>query len=64
MSFQTIQKYANQEDWSQAKLPNLETENYPALKNDIAVIDEWMAAGRKVPRKQRRPSLRLCGLGG
>lgn len=59
LSFQTVQKYAYQEDWSEDKLPNLEAENYPALKDYIAVIDEWMEADRKIPRKQRHTAMRI-----
>ena len=32
LSFQTVQKYAYKEAWSQEGLPNLEAENYPPLK--------------------------------
>lgn len=39
-SFQTVQKYMNQENWSEGKLPNLEVEDYPALKEYIPFIDE------------------------
>ena len=52
-SFQTVQKYAYQENSSAEKLPNLEAENYPNLEKYIPSIDEWMEADRKLPRKQR-----------
>ena len=55
-SFQTVQKYAYQENWSAEKLPNLEAENYPNLEAEnypnleqyIPSIDEWMEADRKL----------------
>ena len=52
-SFQTVQKYAYQENWSEEKLPNLETEHYPNLEKYITSIDEWMEMDRELPRKQR-----------
>lgn len=58
-SFQTVQKYAYQEDWSVEKLPNLEAENYPNLEKYIPSIDEWMEADRKLPRKQRHTAMRI-----
>lgn len=39
-SFQTVQKYAYQEDWSAEQLPNLEARNYPILEKYIGSIDE------------------------
>lgn len=59
LSFQTVQKYAYKEDWNEEELPNLEAENYPALQAYIPVIDEWMEADRKVPRKQRHTATRI-----
>ena len=58
-SFQTVQKYAYQEDWSVEHLPNLEAENYPNLEKYIPSIDEWMEADRKLPRKQRHTAMRI-----
>ena len=59
LSFQTVQKYAYMEDWSEEKLPELQAEHYPALKNFIPAIDEWMEGDRKVPRKQRHTATRI-----
>lgn len=59
LSFQTVQKYAYKEDWSEERIPNLEAENYPSLKEYIPTIDEWMEADRKVPRKQRHTAMRI-----
>lgn len=59
LSFQTVQKYAYKEDWSEDELPNLEAENYPSLAEYIPTIDEWMEADRKVPRKQRHTAMRI-----
>ena len=58
-SFQTVQKYAYQENWSAEKLPNLEAENYPNLEKYIPSIDEWMELDRKLPRKQRHTAMRI-----
>ena len=58
-SFQTVQKYAYQENWSAEKLSNLEAENYPNLEKYIPSIDEWMELDRKLPRKQRHTAMRI-----
>ncbi len=58
-SFQTVQKYAYQENWSAEKLPDLEAEHYPNLEKYIPRIDEWMEADRKLPRKQRHTAMRI-----
>lgn len=58
-SFQTVQKYAYQENWSVERLPNLEAENYPSLEKYIPSIDEWMELDRKLPRKQRHTATRI-----
>lgn len=57
--FETVQKYAYKEDWSDDELPNLEPENYPALEAYIPLIDEWLEADRKAPRKQRHTAKRI-----
>lgn len=58
-SFQTVQKYAYQEDFHEEKLPNLEAKNYPNLEKYIPSIDEWMEEDRKLPRKQRHTATRI-----
>lgn len=58
-SFQTVRKYAYEEDWSAEQLPNLEAGNYPNLEKYIPSIDEWMEADRKLPRKQRHTAMRI-----
>lgn len=59
LSFQIVQKYAYKENWNEEELPNLEAENYPALQAYIPVIDEWMEADRKIPRKQPHTATRI-----
>ena len=59
LSFQTVQKYAHREDWSEDKLPNLEAEHYPSLAEYIPVIDKWIETDRRVPRKQRHTAMRI-----
>lgn len=59
LSFQTVRKYAQKEDWSEEKLPNLEAENYPSLAEYIPRIDEWLEKDRKLPRKQRHTAMRI-----
>ena len=48
-SFETVRKYAYQENWGEGELPNLEPESYPVLGDFIPIIDEWLEADRKVP---------------
>lgn len=59
LSFQTVQKYAYQEDWGEDRLPNLEPENYPVLKAYIPTINEWLEKDQKLPRKQRHTAMRI-----
>lgn len=59
LSFQTVQKYAYREDWSDEKLPDLEAKHYPSLGEYIPTIDKWMDEDRKVPRKQRHTAVRI-----
>ena len=58
-SFATVQKYAYKEDWSENSLPNIDPESYPILGRYIPVIDEWLEADRKIPRKQRHTAMRV-----
>ena len=58
-SFETVRKYAYQEDWRGDKLPDIEPQSYPILEKFIPTIDEWLEADRKIPRKQRHTSKRI-----
>ena len=58
-SFKTVQKYAYQLDWSEDNLPDTEPTSYPVLGDFIPVIDEWLEADRKIPRKQRHTVWRI-----
>lgn len=58
-SFQTVQKYAYQENWSTEELPNVEATSYPVLGNYIPLIDEWLEGDKKIPRKQRHTVWRI-----
>jgi transposase len=59
LSFQTVQKYAYKEDWSNDNLPNIEPSSYPVLEPYIPTIDAWLDADRKIPRKQRHTVKRI-----
>ncbi len=59
LSFQTVQKYAYQEDWSEDQLPNIEPQSYPILGDFIPIIDQWLDEDRKIPRKQRHTIQRI-----
>jgi transposase len=58
-SFQTVRKYAYQQDWSEDNLPDVEPQSYPVLGNYIPVVDAWLEADRKIPRKQRHTVWRI-----
>ena len=58
-SFETVQKYAYQTDWSDDSLPDIEPQSYPVLGEFIPTIDEWLEADRKIPRKQRHTVKRI-----
>ncbi len=58
-SFETVRKYAYQQDWSENNLPDTEPKNYPVLGDFIPLIDDWLKADRKIPRKQRHTVWRI-----
>ncbi len=58
-SFQTVQKYAYQENWSKDTLPDIQPQSYPVLGAFIPKIDQWMENDRKIPRKQRHTAWRI-----
>ena len=58
-SFETVQKYAQKENWSEDNLPDTEPTSYPVLGKFIPIVDSWLEADRKVPRKQRHTAWRL-----
>lgn len=41
-SFNTVKKYAYQDNWSPDNLPNIDPQNYPTLGPFIPIIDEWL----------------------
>ena len=55
-SFETVRKYAYQENWSEDNLPDIEPQSYPVLQDFIPIIDKWLEEDRKAPRKQRHNS--------
>ena len=60
-SFETVRKYAYQENWSEDNLPDIEPQSYPVLQDFIPIIDKWLEEDRKAPRKQRHNE--LCEFG-
>lgn len=58
-NFRTVQKYAYCDNWSEESLPDLEPKSYPVLGNYLLIIDGWLEADRKVPRKQRHTAQRI-----
>lgn len=58
-SFETVQKYAYKDDWNEDRQPNTEPGRHPVLGPYIPVIDEWLEADLKAPRKQRHTIKRI-----
>ena len=58
-SFETVRKYAYQENWSEDNLPDIEPQSYPVLQDFIPIIDKWLEEDRKAPRKQRHTAIAL-----
>ena len=42
LNYRTVCKYAEQSDWNDEKLPNVDPENYPVLGKYIPRINEWL----------------------
>lgn len=59
LSFETVQKYTYQTNWSDECSLDIEPQSYPVLGVCIPKIDEWQEADRKVPRKQRHTVKRI-----
>lgn len=59
LNYRTVCKYAEKEDWNEEKLPNVDAARYPVLGEYIPIIDEWLEADSKVPRKQRHTAQRI-----
>jgi len=61
LSFQTVQKYAYQEDWTPNSPieKNANPDRYPVLGPYLHVIDEWLENDRREPRKQRHTATRI-----
>ena len=58
-SFETVRKYAYQEDWREDRLPDIEPRSYPVLEDYLHIIDKRLEEDRKVPRKQSHASKRF-----
>ena len=41
-SFETVQKYAQKENWSEDNLPDTEPTSYPVLGKFIPIVDSWL----------------------
>ena len=43
-SFETVQKYAQKENWNEDNLPDTEPTSYPVLGKFIPIVDGWLEA--------------------
>lgn len=59
VSYRTVCKYADMEDWNDDKLLNMEPDNYPVLGEYIPLINEWLEGDATAPRKQRHTAKRI-----
>lgn len=61
LSFQTVQKYAYQKDWTpeQPVEKDADPSRYPVLGPYLRIIDEWLENDRREPRKQRHTATRI-----
>ena len=57
--FRTVKKYACQEDWNEVAEPEIEPKSFPVLGPYIPIVDAWLEADRRVPRKQRHTAKRI-----
>ena len=57
--FRTVQKYAYCDDWNDTAEPNVDPKSFPVLGPYIPIVDQWLEADRKVPRKQRHTAKRI-----
>lgn len=55
--FRTVAKYAYQNNWNPPE--KLKAESYPVLGGYIPIIDEWLEADEREPRKQRHTAQRI-----
>ena len=46
-SFETVQKYAQKENWNEDNLPDTEPTSYPVLGEFIPIVDGWLEAGSR-----------------
>ena len=59
MNFRTVQKYAYREDWNPPVNPKMNPEDFPVLGEYIPLINEWLEADEREPRKQRHTIVRI-----
>lgn len=59
VNFRTVKKYAYMYDFNPHELPRMAPEEYPVLGGYIPIIDEWMEADMREPRKQRHTASRI-----
>ncbi|MCD7918743.1 MAG: hypothetical protein LUG45_01440 [Clostridiales bacterium] len=57
--FRTVQKYAYCDDWNETAKPNVDPKSFPVLGPYIPIVDQWLEADRKIPRKQRHTAKRI-----
>ena len=57
LNFRTVQKYARMENWNE--IQERKESSYPVLGAYLEIIDEWLKADEKSPRKQRHTIQRI-----
>ena len=59
LCFQTVKKYAYEENWNESHLPNLEPAKYPVLGDYIDTVNEWLEEDYRAPRNQRHTATKV-----
>lgn len=59
LSFKTVQKYAYMEDWNTEKTSKINKTKYRVLGEYIEIIDKWLEADKKEPRKHHHTIQRV-----
>ena len=57
--FRTVQKYAYQNDWNPPVKLKTEPEAFPVMGEYIRIVNEWLEADEREPRKQRHTVKRI-----
>ena len=58
--FDTVRKYAYQDDWNQPATPTAPQREFLAMGDYIEIVDKWLEQDKKEPRKPLQKCLSVC----